>query len=156
MIDVTDLSELTRRMERAEARIADLEEKLSKKRKVRTREEKLVDTPHETHHGVVRLLPGEFDAMVSAWGERMAKRAVEQYALLIEKGGAASTHKNHRAGIWDYVIRGYICQGMRPDPKPANAPIVAVKPEEERMTPEEHAAWMASLPMGILRSMDGA
>lgn len=91
----------------------------------------------------VLLAAGEREDMVARWGERMTAAAIAGYDLRMPNSAAQRKHTDHAAAIRDYVSRGYICLGMRPDP-PKSAPVQSADPDDlPPQTPEEVAEAMS-------------
>lgn len=85
----------------------------------------------------VHLTGEEYAGMTRDWGMKFTDAAIQQYDARIPNSPAARKHTDHNRAIRDYVNRGYICAGMRPE---RLTPLKAAKPEDSiPQTPEEIA-----------------
>jgi hypothetical protein len=82
----------------------------------------------------VHLTRPEYSGMVQEWGVKFTRSAIEQYDARIPNSPAARKHTDHNRAIRDYVNRGYICAGMRPE-----RPVVTKTKEPDDLPPQTPA-----------------
>lgn len=106
-------------------------------------------------HGSYVLLTGdEYDRMLEDWGEKFTKKAIAEYDRRFPNSKAIRDHTDHNRAIRDYVNRGYLCQGVLPEPYRETGP-PPKPPQEEIGDPEERVELVRNNLPAALRNKVG-